>query len=74
MDEGLRDHGILLDEIDIYRREGMSGPASVRDIFLEKGFPAPDDSSLAGLWNSREDIFPLIQFLFLKESGRCWKF
>jgi beta-phosphoglucomutase len=74
-----REHGLILDDMDIYRREGMSGPDSVRDIFLEKGLSAPDDSQLAGLVELKRGYFsfdsiPLFEGVremleFLKRDG-----
>jgi beta-phosphoglucomutase len=49
--------GIVLEDIDIYRREGMSGPASIRDIFLEKKMPLPDEESLIGIIESKHTFF-----------------
>lgn len=41
--------GVYLDDSDIFRREGMSGPASVEDIFREKGSPVPVKEAVADL-------------------------
>jgi len=49
--------GIVLEDIDIYRREGMSGPSSIRDIFLEKKLPLPDEESLIQIIESKHTFF-----------------
>jgi beta-phosphoglucomutase len=41
--------GIAVDTLDIYRREGMSGPVSIREICAEKGHGLPDDEMIRGL-------------------------
>ncbi len=73
------DKGINIDDIDIYRREGMSGVASVREIFHEKGKKNISDDEIIDLMSIKHgyfenmkidvypDVFRLLQFLCEKE-------
>ena len=69
--------GLILDSHDIFRREGMSGIASVRDIFLEKGIEPPDDIQLENLINRKHfhfkgeiDLFPHVDQIISYLSKR----
>jgi beta-phosphoglucomutase len=49
--------GIDLTKEEIFRREGMSGLASVIEIIKEKGGPVPDQDELNLLQNNKLEIF-----------------
>ncbi len=70
----LGEFGLELDDIDIFRREGMSGKQSVEDIFLEKGHTVPGDSEFNGLIAKRHALFEQCQIrLFpLVEEMLAW--
>jgi len=53
----LRDYGLVLDETDILRREGMSGLESVKDIFREKEVPCPGADEIESLMNKKHHLF-----------------
>jgi beta-phosphoglucomutase len=65
----LGEFGLELDDLDIFRREGMTGRQSVADIFLEKKRPVPGESEFDELLakkhiifeQSRISLFPLIE-------------
>ncbi len=49
--------GVHLEPIDIFRREGMSGLESLRDIFIEKKLPDPGDEKLHEMIRCKDNIF-----------------
>jgi len=49
--------GVFLEDSDIFRREGMSGMASVEDIFREKGFTVPEKEAVAELIARKHSCF-----------------
>ncbi len=53
----LGEHGLVLDDIDIFRREGMSGRQSVEDIFIEHGVPFPGDTAYNLLEEKKHTLF-----------------
>ncbi|HOT45305.1 MAG TPA: HAD family phosphatase [Spirochaetota bacterium] len=53
----LGEFGLELDDIDIFRREGMSGRQSVEDIFIEKERPVPGESEFHDLIAKKHAIF-----------------
>lgn len=53
----LGDHGLILDDIDIFRREGMSGRQSVEDIFSEYGIPFPGNDAYLQLEEKKHSLF-----------------
>lgn len=55
--EVLGAHGLVLDDIDIFRREGMSGRQSVEDIFTEHGVPFPGDDAYLLLEEKKHALF-----------------
>lgn len=55
--EVLLQYGVSVVPEDIYRREGMSGLPSIRDIFIEKKLPVPDDQSLNELIEKKHTLF-----------------
>ncbi len=65
----LGEFGLELDDIDILRREGMSGRQSVEDIFLEKERPVPGEIEFNELLakkhilfeQSRIHLFPFVE-------------
>ncbi|MBN2158846.1 MAG: HAD family phosphatase [Spirochaetes bacterium] len=74
----LGDYGIIVDDIDIFRREGMSGRQSIEDIFSEKGGQLPGDEEFGrmlerkhALFESNEiRIYPGVEEMLLWISGR----
>ncbi len=52
-----RDEGIDLSPEDILKREGMSGPESLLDIYNEKKLPLPSDDKLNYLIDKKHGIF-----------------
>ena len=63
-----REEGITLEDIDIYKREGMSGLESIRDIFIEKGHEAPSDEKLSELIARKHEFFNADSISLYKES------
>jgi beta-phosphoglucomutase len=57
----LSDFGMVLDDIDILRREGMYGRDSVEDIFIEHRRPLPDDRQFQNLLAKKHVIFESYQ-------------
>ncbi|HDP80216.1 MAG TPA: HAD family phosphatase [Spirochaetes bacterium] len=55
--EVLAGYGVSLEREDIFRREGMSGLSSIRDIFREKGLDAPPDRELLALQERKLALF-----------------
>ncbi|OHD65742.1 MAG: hypothetical protein A2176_13490 [Spirochaetes bacterium RBG_13_51_14] len=53
----LGDYGMVLDDIDILKREGMSGRQSVEDIFIERGRPVPDEDEFRLLLQKKNALF-----------------
>jgi beta-phosphoglucomutase len=53
----LGEHGLVLDDIDIFRREGMSGRQSVEEIFTEYGVPFPGDDAYLLLEEKKHSLF-----------------
>ncbi len=53
----LGEYGLVLDDVDIYRREGMSGTQSVEEIFLEKDRPVPGAREFRDLLSKKHAIF-----------------
>ena len=53
----LRDYGVSLENIDIYKREGMSGINSVKDIFNEKKVSFPESDEFNALISKKHKIF-----------------
>ena len=53
----LGDHGLVLEDIDIFLREGMSGRQSVEDIFIEHGRPFPNEDGFRELVAKKHAIF-----------------
>ena len=53
----LGEQGHVLDCIDIYRREGMSGRDSIIDIFHDKGAACPGDEEMARLIEKKLSLF-----------------
>lgn len=51
------DKGFRIDDIDIYRREGMSGIASVREILFEKGEKDVSDAEIEELMSIKHEYF-----------------
>lgn len=55
--EVLARYGIIVSEMDIYRREGMPGRESVIDICREKGLDPPDEQTFGRLLKKKNAIF-----------------
>jgi beta-phosphoglucomutase len=55
--EVLGEHGLALEDIDIFRREGMSGRKSVEDIFTDQGVPFPGDEAYLRLEEKKHSLF-----------------
>jgi len=53
----LRDYGVVVNDIDIYLREGMSGRQSVEDIFFEYGQSFPDERVFQDLIAKKHALF-----------------
>ncbi len=53
----LSEYRLTLENIDIFRREGMSGRASVEDIFRERGVPVPDEIEFDRLMLRKHELF-----------------
>jgi beta-phosphoglucomutase len=53
----LGEYGVIVDDIDIYLREGMSGRQSVEDIFFEYGKPLPDEQVFQELIAKKHALF-----------------
>jgi beta-phosphoglucomutase len=53
----LGEHGLVLADIDIFQREGMSGRQSVEDIFTEYGVPFPGDEAYLLLEEKKHSLF-----------------
>lgn len=52
-----REEGLVLDRTDILKREGMSGTASIREIFAEKGRTDLSDEQIQGLILRKQSYF-----------------
>ena len=55
--EVLHASGVPVSPVDIYRREGMSGLSSVKDIFREKKVPPPEDPVIEELIEKKHALF-----------------
>ncbi len=55
--EVFKEHGLVLTTEDIYKREGMSGLDSIKDIFVEKGYPVPAVEDLRRLQEKKHVLF-----------------
>lgn len=55
--DALQELNLVIDEVDIYKREGMTGIASVRDIFIEKSESVPSDEELELLIKRKIALF-----------------
>ena len=55
--EVLAHYGIIVSEMDIYRREGMPGSESIIDICHEKGLDPPDEQTLSRLLKKKNAFF-----------------
>jgi len=53
----LNGYNILISDFDIFKREGMSGVDSIKDIFIEKGAVFPGTEVIKGILNYKHDIF-----------------
>jgi HAD superfamily hydrolase (TIGR01509 family) len=53
----LGEYGVLVNDIDIYLREGMSGRQSVEDIFFEYGRAFPDERMFQNLIDKKHALF-----------------
>lgn len=51
------EYGIVLDDVDVFRREGMSGRESIEEIFLEKQLPVPSDADFHDLLSRKHALF-----------------
>ncbi len=74
----LAEYGLDCDDIDIFRREGMSGRQSVEDIFIEKQRPFPGEDEFEELLakkhhffeQHRIGLFPLVEEILVWAAGR----
>lgn len=74
----LGEYGLEVRDIDIYRREGMSGRESVEDIFREKGRPFPGEDDFTSMLERKHALFerndirlyPIVEEMLLWISGR----
>ena len=74
------ENGVHLEDSDIFVREGMSGPASIADIFKEKGISVPDDAVIDKMIHRKHTFFedysvslyPLVTEIltYLKQRGK----
>ena len=55
--EVLGELGIELDDIDVFKREGMSGKSSIEDIFREKGLVPPEETEFEKIIRRKHEIF-----------------
>jgi beta-phosphoglucomutase len=55
--QALGEYGLVLDDVDIFRREGMSGRQSVEELFIEKDRPVPGDREFDDLIEKKHAIF-----------------
>ena len=53
----LGQYGMNVQDMDIFRREGMTGIVSVEDIFKEKGVRLPDESAMRELISRKHVMF-----------------
>jgi beta-phosphoglucomutase len=53
----LNEYGLLVNDIDIYLREGMSGRQSVEDIFSQYGQPFPEEGKFQDLIAKKHALF-----------------
>lgn len=53
----LNEYGLVLEDVDILRREGMTGRQSVEEIFIEKDRPVPGDREFHDLMAKKHAIF-----------------
>lgn len=53
----LAEYGLAVEDIDIFRREGMSGRESVEDIFTEKGRPIPAEAEFRLMLERKHALF-----------------
>lgn len=75
-----REHGVRLDKLDIFKREGMTGLESIADIFIDKGFAMPPEHILRNLQKKKLQLFSNYQievyphmfsvFPLLKSQGK----
>ncbi len=52
-----REYGVDLTRTEVFMREGMSGIASVIDIFRDRGLPVPDEKELGRLLEKKLAMF-----------------
>lgn len=52
-----KEHGVHLNKVDIFKREGMTGLESIADIFLDKGFAMPPEHILRNLQKKKLQLF-----------------
>ena len=50
-------HGLDLIDTDIYKREGMTGISSIKDIFVEKHIRIPDENTFNKIIEEKNKIF-----------------
>jgi len=75
-----KEHGVHLDKLDIFKREGMTGLESIADIFIDKGFAMPPEHILRDLQKKKLKLFSNYQievypqmfsiFPLLKSKGK----
>lgn len=53
----LGEHGLAVEDLDIYLREGMSGRQSIEDIFVEYGRPFPIEDRFRELIAKKHALF-----------------
>ena len=53
----LKKYGLNLTEIDIFKREGMTGLSSIKDIFIEKQVDMPDEDEFTQIVLEKNRIF-----------------
>ncbi len=53
----LGEHGLAVEEIEIYLREGMSGRQSIEDIFADHGRPFPSEDRFQKLIAKKHALF-----------------
>lgn len=49
--------GIKVDEIEIYKREGMPGPKSIKEIYNVLGYKIPSESEIVQLKSNKNKFF-----------------
>lgn len=55
--QALRQHGLNVDKIDIYKREGMPGIKSVIEMYTEKNVSIPDQKELQDIQKTKLGIY-----------------